>query len=95
MTARLLGVVSALALVSLAPTAHARSTQEDIQMCRDAMAAQGKLNMDEYRLSFESKRGNSTRTLSLEAIPNAGGEKFEVTCTISKSAVTEVTVTEA
>jgi hypothetical protein len=91
MTARILGVLSACALLAVAVPAHA-GTQEDIQTCRDALTVKGEIDMAEYRLSFKKKKGNSTRTLTMEAIPNGEGQKYLVSCTLSKSAVTEISL---
>lgn len=94
MMMKVLGALSVLGLAGLALPATA-GTQDDIEDCRAALTEQGTLNMDEYRLSFEKKKGNSNRVLTLEAIPNAGGEKYVVTCTFKKNKIEAVSAEAA
>ncbi|GGD06373.1 hypothetical protein [Aquisalinus flavus] len=94
MTMRVSAALTILGLLSFALPANA-GTQDDIEDCRAALTEEGTLKMDEYRLSFEKKKGNSNRVLTLEAIPNAGGAKYIVTCTFKKNKIEAVSVEAA
>ena len=94
MHSRALGALSAISLLVSAMPAHA-STQDDIEACRAALAEEGTLAMDDYRLSFEKKKGNANRVLTLEAIPNAGGQKYVVTCAFKKNEIESVSAEPA
>lgn len=87
---RLLSTVT-IAAIALTATAASASTQDDIEACRVALAGNDTLNIDDYRLSFEKKKGNSNRVLTLKAIPNSGGEKYIVTCSFKKNQIDAVT----
>ncbi len=80
-----------LALVLSAPAFA--GTQDDVQSCRAALAAEGTLDVDNYRLSFKGKKGGKNRVLTLEAKPKNNGERYMVKCSISKSEVTDLALT--
>lgn len=80
------------AVLVLAPTIVQAGTQEDISQCRTALAAEKTLNVGEYRLRFKSSKGGSKRVMALEAIPNDGGPRYMVRCTVKRGKVLEVTL---
>ena len=83
----LVALVAALGMAST--PAFASTSQEDVQSCRAAMTDRGTINMDAYRLRFESAKGNNQgRTLYLKAIPNTKNETaFRFTCELNKNKV--------
>ena len=81
-----------IAGLALTPAAFA-GTQDNISSCRAALTEQGQLNMDDYRLRFQSKKGSSKVTLNLLAIPtSADAEKVKVTCVVKRGKVLSVGV---
>lgn len=88
----LVAIMTVIAAAGISTSSVLASTQDDIQSCREALTEKGEIDMDAYRLSFKKKKGNSNRTLTLEALPNSEGDKYLVTCTLSKSTVTEVSL---
>ncbi|MCI5048117.1 MAG: hypothetical protein MRY59_11490 [Aquisalinus sp.] len=84
--------LSSITILSAAPAFA--GTQDDVRTCRAALAEDGRLNMDNYRLDFEGKKGNRVRTLTLEAISSDDAPNYEVKCTIERSAVTKLELTE-
>ncbi len=83
--------ISSIALLSTAPAFA--GTQEDVRTCRAALTEDGRLNMENYRLGFEGKKGSRVRTLTLEAISSDDAPNYEVKCTIERSAVTNLELT--
>ncbi|MCI5045147.1 MAG: hypothetical protein MRY72_10655 [Aquisalinus sp.] len=84
--------ISSIAVLSTAPAFA--GTQEDVSTCRAALAEDGRLNMDNYRLGFEGKKGNRVRTLTLEAVSSNNSPNYKVKCTIERSSVTNLELTE-
>ncbi len=84
--------VSSIAVLSAAPAFA--GTQDDVRACRAALTEEGRLNMDNYRLGFENKKGTRVRTLTLEAISSDDSQNYEVKCTIERSGVTNLELTE-
>lgn len=83
-------LVSAVAASAfMAAPAHAAS-KTDVENCRAAFAQEGNVNIEEYRLRFKRETGKRTRTIHFKAIPRAGGDAVELTCTIKRSKVLAV-----
>ncbi len=80
-SAAILALTSSLMVISAPAMA---GTQSDIQTCREAVSAQGKMDISDHRLKFISKKGNKTRSLKLRAIPKKGGESFVFTCQLNR-----------
>ncbi len=94
MSNKTLAAIAATTFALFASAPAFAGTQEDVAKCRVALTEEGTLNMDDYRLSFKGKRGNSKRTLTLEAIPNNDGAHYMVKCSLKKSKVTGVELAE-
>lgn len=86
---------AAAASYMIAAPANA-TTQNDVQLCRAAYAAQSKIDLSTYRLRFERKEGvteKRARTLFLKAIStdktDKAGKKssFRITCHLNKNTV--------
>ncbi len=90
-----LGSLAAIASLAITAPAFAQSTQDNIKSCRTALASEKLLDMDNYRLKFKSSKGNRTKTLMLEAVPHAGGERINVLCKVSRGGKVEVSLPQA
>lgn len=90
----LTSVIVLSAVLGATATPAFASTNDDIAACRAALSEAGTLDMDQYRLRFDSKKGSSTKTYRLDAINEAGGENKEVTCKVKRGKVLEAALVE-
>lgn len=73
---------------------QAATSQDDIAACRVAMSEQGFADISNYRLRFETAKGNSrNRTIRLKAIPIGKGQAFRFTCSLKKNVVVALKTT--
>lgn len=84
-----LALSAAAAIAGFATPALAGNTQDDIAACRAALSEQSVLDMEQYRLRFESKDGRRTTTYVLHALPSGEGDKQEVICVVKRGKVLE------
>jgi len=87
-TRNIMIALTGLTVITAAP-ANAATTQQDVQTCREAMDNRAGVDLSDYRLRFEYKKGNNQgRTLTIKAIPRKNGQSFRFSCTLDKDTVT-------
>ena len=81
------------ASILIAGSAQA-TVQEDVSLCRAAFVEKTGKSIDDFRLKFESKKGNRVRTLEISAIPKGkmSGNKFRFSCVINRDHVTDIVI---
>ncbi|GEM_PF-1446633 len=84
----------AAALLLAAAPASAADLEEQLNLCAAAAKAEGLASADvEYRVKFINIKGGSAKTLTVEMIPNEGGDVVSATCKLRRGEVTEVALT--
>lgn len=79
-------IAGGLALVATAP-AFAADWSEKINLCAAAVQDEGLAEIENYRVKFA---GGASRKLTIELIPNDGGETLEAECRIRRGEVSSV-----
>ena len=89
---RSLAMIAGLALASLSVPAQAASTQEYLSLCAAAFDASGAAPAADYRAKFVKSKGGGVKTVTIELIPNGGGETLSGVCRIKRGEVIEAEV---
>ena len=79
-------IAGGLAVFAAAP-AFAADWSEKISLCAEAVQEQGLAEVENYRVKFAK---GASRKLTIELIPNDGGETLEAECRIRRGAVSSV-----
>lgn len=88
MLKNLAAILAAGSIAAVASTAvFAADWSEKISLCAAAVQAEGLAEVEDYRVKFA---GGASRKLTIELIPNDGGETLEAVCRIRRGEVSSV-----
>ena len=89
-------MTAALFAIAVPVPAKAASTSKLVEMCVEAMDAQGVASRDDYRAKMKKVRGGALKKLTLQVIPNEGdGDSFMVECQVRRGEVVSLDRDEA
>ena len=81
-------LAAAAALSFAAFPAHAGSEwSERVDLCAEALGAEGLVNVDDYRVRFSSGGGGATKKVTVKLLPKNGGDKLSAECKIRRGEV--------
>ena len=79
-------IIGGVAVAAAAP-AFAADWSEKIDLCAAAVQAEGLAEVENYSIKFA---GGASRKVTIELVPNNGGDKLEAECRIRRGEVSSV-----